>query len=53
MIIAIDDRREPHWIAIYGWRLANAKTRGRWVAFDDHGLHASSPVETAWIGERR
>jgi hypothetical protein len=53
LIIAVEDRGEGHWIATDGWRLADVQTRGRWVAFDDHGLHADAPVETVWLVEGR
>jgi hypothetical protein len=36
-----------------GWWLADVRTRGRWIEYSDHGLCASSPVETVWIVERR
>jgi hypothetical protein len=49
LIIAIEDRGVGHWIATHGWWLADVKTRGRWVEWDDHGLHADAPVETVWI----
>jgi hypothetical protein len=49
LIVTIEVEGEGHWIATHGWRLADVRTRGRWIAFEDRGLHADAPVETAWI----
>jgi hypothetical protein len=48
LIIAIDDRGSPHWITTHGWWLADVRTRGRWIEWDDHGLHADAPVSMMW-----
>jgi hypothetical protein len=42
LIIAIEDRGDPHWIATSGWWLADVQTRGRWIEWDDDGLHADA-----------
>jgi hypothetical protein len=38
-----------HRIATHGWWLADVQTRGRWIAWDNHGLHADCKVEAAWV----
>jgi hypothetical protein len=53
LIIAIEAEGEGHWIATEGWWLADVQTRGRWIKWNDHGLHAAAPVETVWLVEGR
>jgi hypothetical protein len=53
LVIAIEEERGSHWVATHGWWLADVQTYGRWVEWDDHGLHADAPVETVWTVERR
>jgi hypothetical protein len=53
LVIAIEDEGEPRWIATQGGSLADVRTCGRWIEWDDHGLHADAPVETVWIVEGR
>jgi hypothetical protein len=52
-VIAIEEERGSHWIATDGWWLSDARTYGRWVAWDDWGLHADKKVTMAWLVERR
>jgi hypothetical protein len=53
LIIAIETERGSHWIATHGWWLADVQTYGRWIEWDDHGLHADAPVGMVWVVERR
>jgi hypothetical protein len=51
LIIAIEERGDGHWVTTHGWRLADTHTNGRWIARDDHGLHADALVDAVWIVE--
>jgi hypothetical protein len=53
LIIAIEEGRGSHWIVTHGWWLADAQTYGRWIAWDDWGLHADAPVSMVWTVEGR
>ena len=53
LVIAIEASSRSHWIATHGWWLSDAQTYGRWIEWDDHGLHAAAPVETVWLIEGR
>jgi hypothetical protein len=49
LIIAIEEERGSHWIATHGWWLADVETYGRWIEWDDWGLHAAAPVSMVWL----
>jgi hypothetical protein len=53
LIIAIQTGDGSHWIATHGGWLADVHTHGRWIEWDDHGLHADCKVETVWIVRRQ
>jgi hypothetical protein len=44
-------RARGRWIASHGWWLA--QTCGRWIEWDDYGLHADAPVGSVWLVESR
>jgi hypothetical protein len=52
LVIAVETANGvSHWVATHGWRLADARTYGRWVDWDDWGLHADAPVSMVWLVE--
>jgi hypothetical protein len=51
LIIAIEDRGGGHWIATYGWWLADVQTHGRWIEWT---TGACTPTrESGWCGSGR
>ena len=53
LVLAIEASCGSHWIATHGWWLSDAQTYGRWIEWDDHGLHADAPVSMVWTVEGR
>jgi hypothetical protein len=51
LIIAIEQEGGSHWIATHGWWLSDAQTYGRWIEWDDWGLHADASVSMVRLVE--
>jgi hypothetical protein len=49
LIISIQFESDRHWVAVHSGWLADVHTHGRWIEWDDYGLHANCKVETVWV----